>query len=289
MRKILCLVFLVTFVQSHQDVQEKGNILPRPPNVPDEVTPQSTLNALNNLMKTGVPIKLMWSPMRLLLNHELGQPVSKACLADMRQHRYGDENTGIYYDFQRTCYLIGRKVDRLLSMKSTSDNSVPAGSQRCAKLPQLHAVFLPFEPNKNTYMILKPDIAPWFFTSELSGCDIFIATSPTAGEHPIIIHANLNKYGDEFIKTLLVKGKTVDQMLMSRPGYRLVARVYCEVPSKVKADAMHYFRSYKGEHPHLKLFRYGEFQYYHFLGHFGGNRWQFILKGDDGTTTPLNL
>lgn len=90
-------------------------------------------------------------------------------------------------------------------------------------------------------MIMKPDIAPWFFSSELCACDIFNVISPTAGENPIVIHPNLNKYGNKFIKNLQEKGETVDQMI--------VARVYSEIPSQVKVDALDYFIICKGERP----------------------------------------
>lgn len=66
---------------------------------------------------------------------------------------------------------------------------------------------------------MKPDIAPWFFSSELCDCVVVIYSMlslQAAGENPIVIHPNLNKYGNKFIKNLQEKGETVDQMIVAR-------------------------------------------------------------------------
>ena len=55
--------------------------------------------------------------------------------------------------------------------------------------PSGRAFYLRQDENKNTYMILDAAQAHWFFTVNLGGCDMFVATHPTYPQNPLLIHA----------------------------------------------------------------------------------------------------
>ena len=74
---------------------------------------------------------------------------------------------------------------------------------------------LPQLPNMATYMILNPEKGHWLFTSELSGCDIFVATKPSQPKIPLIVHANFDRLNlpVQQVENLRLKGKNVDKIL----------------------------------------------------------------------------
>ena len=291
MKNVLFFVFLLTFelVLSHQDVQKRVSSLfgPKP-----QVTLQSTAKALENLEEVGVRTFETWTTERDRALVE--PPVSDECENDMKANKIGDAKTGIHYDFQATCYLIGNS-NLVLFMKSKTEPNVPTGSKKCAKVPAFQAVFLPQDYNANTYMILNPAMAPWFFTAPLSGCDIFVATNPNQGDRPIVIHSNLNEYQNYLVVNLKLKGATVDEMLELRhPGYQVIARVHYKPLPGEEEDVNPYLEQYKIQHQGIHLISYtheppATSQVFHFFGHYDG-QWKFILKGEkDGKTTILNV
>lgn len=122
------------------------------------------------------------------------------------------------------------------------------------------ALYLSFLPNKNTYMILDPAVATWFFTDHLSGCDVFIATSASA-EHskkPLIIHSNKNRALCDDPKVnkeanrLKEKGQEADQIIWSHRCYTLKTRVYGEDrdATGVNAEVTAYQNTHVGVHLH---------------------------------------
>ena len=173
-------------------------------------------------------------------------------------------------------------------MRSKTEQDVPSGSEQCANLPAFQAVFLPYDVNTNTYMILYPALAPWFFTSELSGCDIFVATAENQGNRPMVIHSNLNNCGKD-VMNLRSKGESVDQLLKSHPGYQLIARVYHEPLGDEKMEGNQYLAEYKINHQGIYLISYNMVppatpQHYQFFGHYD-TKWNFILKGENNGDT----
>ena len=279
MKNVLCFVFLLTFalVLSHQDAQKRGGWFSRSF---APVTSQSTIEALTKLVEVGAPI--------------LETPDAQSCYQDMMMNskKIADSSTGILYDFQTTCYVVGES-DLTVSVVSKTDPDVPPGSKQCCALSQaFQAVFLPFEPKKDTYMILDPSVVRWFFTSTLSGCDIFVAVDQQLGNRPIVIHSNRNNCGNK-LQNLQVKGTSADLMLKSHPDYTLIARVYGEPLPDEKAGP--YLKQYATQHAGIKLISYNTnppaiAQAFYFIGHYVPEQWKFIVKGKtDGTTKVLDL
>ena len=182
-----------------------------------------------------------------------------------------------------------------VSAVSKTDQDVPPGSKQCCALSQaFQAVFLPFEVDKNTYMILDPSVVRWFFTSTLSGCDIFVAVDQQLGNRPIVIHSNRNNCGNK-LQNLQEKGTSVDLRLKSHPDYTLIARVYVEPLPEDKVGAYEYLKQYETQHAGIKLISYNTnppaiAQAFYFIGHYVPEQWKFIVKGKiDGTTKVLDL
>ena len=238
MKNVLCFVFLLAFalVLSHQHVQNRGGLFSRSA---APVTPESlTANALLNLVKANEPI-------------ELNAPeISTKCEKDMEAKIVSNQGNGFLYDYQTTCYVIGRG-DLTMSVKSKSEPKSPTALSQA-----FQAVFLPFEVDKNTYMILDPSVVRWFFTSRLSGCEIFVArpksTAPVASNRPIVVHSNLDKCLNN-LQNLKSKGDSVDALMGSHLNYELIARVYCEPLDNEKMEADQYSQEYKATHPGIKL------------------------------------
>ena len=73
-----------------------------------------------------------------------------------------------------------------------------------------------FIQNRDTYTILNPSVAPWFFTDDLSGCDVLVATASNRGSRPMVIHSNRLLYIKDLAKDLQSKGEDVDEMLKKK-------------------------------------------------------------------------
>lgn len=284
MKNIFCFVFLLTFVLvlGRQDVQKKMLAS----------STVDTATALERLEEVGLPTVEMWTT---LGRGQTGIPLfSQGCLNDMGANKIGNAESGIRYDFQTTCYLIGNK-NFVLSVRSKTEN-VPKGGKQCVSNPAFQAVILPMDYDANTYMILDPAAAPWFFTYPLSGCDIFVATNPDQPNWPIVIHSNLNTYKDATLEwNLQFKGTSADKLLAApaHQGYELIARVYYKPLPKEEVAVNNYLKEYKKNHQKIMLLSYthdppATGQVFHFFGHYDMQKkqWNFLLKGEkDGATT----
>ncbi len=63
-------------------------------------------------------------------------------------------------------------------------------------LQEIH--FLPWAPNRGTFMQLShAAFGEWFFTSQLTGCEIWIAHDRNPNTQPLIIHVNTHNCQDE--------------------------------------------------------------------------------------------
>ena len=78
-----------------------------------------------------------------------------------------------YVTISQKDYVEG-DLQLVVKVKINPDTVAP-GSKECATLPEFQAAFLQQEPNKNTYMVLHPRRAHWFFTRSLGGCEMFVA------------------------------------------------------------------------------------------------------------------
>ena len=282
MRILLLFIFLeFALVRCDQDVQQsvaKRTLLPCVP--PAENNP-----ALQNLMGVGMPIQNMVK-------------LSNPCILGSDGTGTVASGGGIRYDPSRTCYLMG-KSNNEVSVQWAASEMPPPGFEPCRTLTAFHAEYVQQRDNEDTYMILDPNLAPWFFTTRLSGCEVFVATSthPAKRNKPIVIHSNLNSCGNK-LQNLMQKGKKVDKMLKNNPDYRnynMAARVYSRPAEVERHMATQYLDKYSGYHPGIHLIFYdikhpATAQYFQFLGHYRASlrKWRFILKGEiDGSTKEV--
>jgi len=287
MMKASCLVFLTfTLVLSHQDVNKRGG---KPSKGKLQVTPKSTNDALANLMTAGQPI----------IDTDRSGIVSLACnIQDMKPHftlKYG----GFFCDFgQTTCYATGTVAEGEVKVYSkTHELSVPTGSDQCANLLEFQAIFLRYAENLDSYTFLNPNVAPWFFTSPLSGCDLFVATEKNHGDKPLVIHSNRNQFTKDPVKNLSDKERFVKDLLKSlQRSYKVITRVYMSNMSsdkKLKIAIFDYIDKYYKSNPGVKLISYnGGNQGHQFIGHFNNafNTWRFINKGEnDGNIAEFSV
>ena len=271
MKIVLWFGFLAfALVQCYQDVQTsaaKRSVLPCVGKGADNA-------ALQNLMANGKSIQ-----------HKLS--VTYECKVDMARRTSGDPKTGKRYDFDESCYVVG-KSDLSVLVRSKSEVPIP-GAEDCQTLLGFQAVYLPQDDDAITYMIQKPDKAPRFFTATLSGCDIFVATSRGDRHNPIVIHSNLNSCGNK-LQNLKKKGELADQMLKAHPDYKLAARVYSEPGKDEQIPAKAYLDKYQVYHPGISLVSYdtrSPDQAWQFIGHFD-KKWNFFVKGEiDGKLKPV--
>ena len=279
MMKVSCMVFLTfTLVLSHHVVNKRGGAGSKEKL---QVTPKSTNDALANLMTAGQPI----------IDTDGSGIVSMACdMEDMTPHCtliYG----GYFCNFgQTTCYATGTAATGEVKVYSkTHEPSVPTGSDQCANRPEFHAVFLRFAEKRDSYTFLNPNVAPWFFTSPLFGCDMFVATEKNHGDKPLVIHSNRNQFINDPVKNLSDKERFVEDLLKSWPGsYKVIARVYMSKMSSDKEEEIaifDYIAKYSKSNPGVKLISYND-----------GNRyrndftWRFINKGEnDGNIAEFSV
>jgi hypothetical protein len=161
--------------------------------------------------------------------------------------------------------------------------------------PQFRAMFLMQFPNTVSYMILNPEKGHWFFTNELSGCDIFIATKDSQPNMPLIVHANADTYSrpDEQVVNLRWKGDKVDRILRDfQMYYVLKVRIHITPEQPIPGGYDGYWNEYKTAHQgRVKVYRYSidtpVVQFIQFYGHYN-NGWKFFLKGkENGVKTDI--
>ncbi|CAH3176980.1 unnamed protein product [Porites lobata] len=289
MMKVSCLVFLTfTLVLCHQVVNKRGNLAFKGKL---QVTPESTNQALANLMTAGKPIS----------DTDGSGIVSMACdMEDMTPHctpKYG----GFFCNFgQTTCYATGT-VDtgevKVYSKTHEPIDSVPTGSDQCANRPEFQAIFLRYAEYGDSYTFLNPNVAPWFFTSPLKGCDVFVATEKNHGASPLVIHSNRNQFKKDPVKNLSDKEKFVKDLLKNEQrSYKVIARIYMsKVPSNEEEliAIVDYIKKYYESNPGVKLISYNDGNQGHqFIGHYNNdfNTWRFINKGEnDGNIAEFSV
>jgi hypothetical protein len=171
--------------------------------------------------------------------------------------------------------------------KSESDNEdfkeCPSNGQDDR---QFQAFFLTYELNMNTFMFLDPNRARWFFTSSLTGCDIFVAINKNNPNNPLVIHSNMNAIENNK-DNLEHKGNTVDKIMETVPvGYELKARVYHK---SQHPDARKYMDTYRNEHPHIEIIMFynaeSQGSPFLFFGYYSNAVWHFFIKAKNGGET----
>ena len=146
---------------------------------------------------------------------------------------------------------------------------------------------LPFQENGHTFMSWDLKTANWFFTADLTGCDVFVAKKSDEEAKALIIHSNLNKYNAprEQEKNLRIKGEMAEKIVNSFPGYRLVMRLYAR-PSDPAAT--NFIEKYKADHslPESKIFTYEyDLDNYQAGYIFFGKDGKFYVKAKQGRET----
>lgn len=193
-----------------------------------------------------------------------------------------DTPNEVHYDFEESCYVEGDSQS-LVKVKAKSDPPTRGGEQ-CAVLPVFQAAFLVQDPNINSYMILNPEKAQWFFTRPLGGCEMFVAKGSTR-QDVLIIHSNLDRCPNT-VRNLQQKGASVDEMMGRHHGYHLIARVYREPPAAEKPAADEYMRGYETAHPGILTIAYNyqpptTLQQFQFIGQYNDAQyWIFTVKGE---------
>lgn len=249
-----------------------------------EVSEKITNDELTNLMRNGVAI---------------GDPkqrglLSTVCKAsDMSPQCKDKAGLGLNCVFNgNSCYVVGIESDTasVYLLSKLHEEEPPTGSERCVKKPEFQAVYLPFVVNGDSYAKLDPQFAPLFFTDELGGCDMFVATTLGQGRNPLVIHSNRNSYHSP-VENLQEKEKQADRILASfnDPSLKIIARVYYKPkePSQEVEAVKNYLIEYQKKQPGIRFFDYNNYctsfqggQYFLFFGHFSkSGNWNFFLKG----------
>ena len=292
MQKVLWyVIFTSALVLGRQQAQKRGGTTSRQNESP--VTQASTDFAILKLMTAASPVVYPKES-----NFDL---LSDACRADMSKRcDFSNQANGIRCNFIETCYVVGMPSDYAIHIFSKTTNSdvpenpnLPPGSKQMANVRRFRTIFLPFRSDHDTYTTLNPNVAHLFFTEDLGGCDMFVATATNKGDKPIVFHTNRNSEEDQ-VQNLRIKGESVDKILMkSYPGYKVVARVYwtsLNPAEKVKIDE-YLDKEYTLGHPKITLLPYNnqdglpvghveKEQPFSFIGHYEGQTvWKFILKG----------
>ena len=291
MKKVLWyVIFTSALVLGRQEAQKRGGKGSHSNKKP--VTAASTDIAILKLMTAASPIVYpKESPFDLY---------SDACKTDMnKQCDFRNPANGIRCDFIKTCYVVGMPSNYAIHIFSKTTNGdmpenpdLPPGSKQMANMGRFHTIVLPFVPDHDTYTTLKPGAAPLFFTDDLGGCDMFVATETNKGDKPIVFHTNRNSVLDP-VQNLRIKGQSVDKILKSYSGYKIVARVHwtsLKPAEKVKIDE-YLLREYTPGNPGITLLPYNnqdglpvghaeKEQPFSFIGHYKDQTvWKFILKG----------
>ena len=283
----------VAFVMSRQHFNRRGGLFSKLTCPKDKL--ELTLELLFNLIAPNRPIKI--------------GPVSNACLNRdmMAKCSSSKPEIAIPCNFgETTCFAVADawKSSLIVSVISKTKErrareEIPPDTDLCKNILALQAVVLPFIQNRDTYTILNPRVAPWFFTDDLSGCDVFVATAVNRGSRPMVIHSNRLLYIRNLAKDLQSKGEDVDEMLKrisKSDGYewKVIARVYYGPTTETGKEKIGLNR-YADEHRGIKLIGYQKIpgwknENFAFFGHYIGPKaiakargyqpcWRFIFKG----------
>lgn len=82
--------------------------------------------------------------------------------------------------------------------------------------------YLPMKENGASYLLLN-DALPFYFTDQLSGCDVWIAERPDS--RPLTIHINSNENSNDPVTNLQEKERLAGEVLTLFDGYSFVLRI----------------------------------------------------------------
>ena len=189
----------------------------------------------------------------------------------------------------------GREPPRVM-VRGDNEKNVNIGKSAPIADLRFRAMLLNQFPNTVSYMILDPQKGHWFFTSELSGCDIFIATKASQPNMPMVFHANLDELykTEQQVENLKWKGDKVDEILRAfQMDYVLKVRIHVTPEKPIPSNYDKYWKDYKTAHQdRVKVYRYIfndalTFPQTQFYGYYEKG-WRFFLKGkEDGVKTDI--
>ena len=150
--------------------------------------------------------------------------------------------------------------------------------------------FLPWSEDKATFMRLDHiRWGIWFFTSKLSGCDIWIADRKGEFE-PLVIHANANSLGNDPVRNLQCK-QNLSMMALTKfnqkynQSYKFIQRIsydFASVPGlspEQKEQIKEYWNSFKSYKIPFVLYKIqNENQIGFVYGTYSNAKWYFVLK-----------
>ncbi|CAB4041860.1 Hypothetical predicted protein [Paramuricea clavata] len=247
---------------------------------------KSESNEIGKLLKNGQPVMF-----------ELTIP----CIEKTTREVVENTTLGIKQFFAfATCQISnsasGREPPRVMVHDDNEEN-VNIGKSASATDLRFRAMLLNQFPNTVSYMILDPQKGHWFFTSELSGCDIFIATKDSQPNMPMIFHANLDELylTEQQVQNLKWKGDKVDEILTAfQINYVLKVRIHITPEEPIPVNYSQYWNDYKTAHQdRVKVYRYSIVapivQKMQFYGHYKNGLWRFFLKGKENGVKTLDI
>ena len=146
------------------------------------------------------------------------------------------------FQFQNTIQL--QQITELQIAKGTSFNSHVLFVDTKAKIveheidpsTQQKTHYLPWMPNHATFMQLNHlQFGDWFFTAELSGCEVWIAHD-RKGKQPFIIHLNLFNCENKPEDMVKLGDEAVQRIMELYPGYNLLIK---RIVRKKQSESMY--------------------------------------------------
>ena len=124
--------------------------------------------------------------------------------------------------------------------------------------------FLPWVPNRGTFMQLNnTEFGEWFFTSQLSGCEIWIAHDRNPNTQPLIIHVNsLDCENEQILGQREALGNAALMRYNTRHNrhYELLHRIMVDITKnpEVYTDPAGYLNGLHERFPHLQISIYDD-------------------------------
>ena len=142
---------------------------------------------------------------------------------------------------------------------SLYENDVHGIIERSNPTPE-KATFLPWKEDKATYMQLdRVRWGDWFFTAELSGCEVWVAHNRDPQTEPLLIHINAKNCRDDVsLDTREMLGAAALDRFNheNRERFVLLHRVMKSIDKQRHPNSAQYLVAFKQQHPHARISNY---------------------------------
>ena len=153
--------------------------------------------------------------------------------------------------------------------------------------------YLPFLEDRATFMFLDANRGTWFVTSELSGCDVWVAHCGTA---VFVLHINANSLGDYPLDNLGFKQNVAKVALTlinadRQPACKFVQRFsydYSKDSGVKTADMKKYWSGFAKHHKHVAVKKYDGNSFFYGKYDSQASSWKFALRRTDTQTIVHN-